>query len=155
MAEKHPPQQGALYIDAMSDSYGVTFAQKFLQHGEYEQALTAAQQHAQREPDNPEPHHDLAKALTGLTRYAEAVAAYQEALRIDKEAQILSDWEIDDGLFSLTVAWAQTEKDQAEQLRILRLYATTIPGGRHLKEAEEWALRVRGLLKTTFVKPRD
>lgn len=139
----------------MADNYGVTFAQKHLQHGEYQQAIAAADKHAQQEPENPEPFHDRARAHALLNQHAEAVADYQRALELDKTEQVLQDWEVDDGLFSTLIAWAQAETDEAQQLRILKRYAELIPGGRHLREAEEWALRFRGLLKTTFVKPRD
>lgn len=139
----------------MADNYGVTFAQKHLQHGEYQQAIAAAEKHAQQDPENPEPFHDRARAYALLGRHAEAVADYERAIELDKTEQVLQDWEIDDGLFSTLIAWAQSVTDQPEQLRILKRYAELIPGGRHLREAEEWALRFRGLLKTTFVKPRD
>ena len=139
----------------MADNYGVTFAQRHIQHGEYEQALAAADRHAAQEPDSPEPHHDRARALALLGRHGEAVEAYRAAIAADQVEQILQDWEVDDGLFSTVVAWAQAASGQDEQLRILSLYRQILPGGRHLKEAEEWGQRFRGLLKTTFVKPRD
>jgi tetratricopeptide (TPR) repeat protein len=139
----------------MSDNYGVTFAAKLIQQGEYEKATAAAQKHAEQEPENPEPHHDHARALALLGQHAAAVAAYARAIELDKVEQILQDWEVDDGLFSTVLAWAQAEPSSEAQLPILRRYAQLIPGGRHLKEAEEWSLRFRGLLKTTFVKPRD
>jgi tetratricopeptide (TPR) repeat protein len=139
----------------MADNYGVTFAQKLLQHGDYQQAVEAASKHAEQDPSNPEPYHDRARAQALLGCHEEAVADYARALEIDKEAQVLQDWEVDDGLFSTLLAWAQASPEVERQLQILRRYAELIPGGRHLREAEEWSLRFRGLLKTTFVKPRD
>lgn len=139
----------------MADNYGVTFAQKLIQHGEYEQALAAADKHAAQEPSNPEPPHDRARALTLLGRFADAVAAYERAITLDREEQILQDWEVDDGLFSTVIAWAQATSGVDEQLAILGRYAALLPQGRHLKEANEWGQRFRGLLKSTFVKPRD
>jgi tetratricopeptide (TPR) repeat protein len=140
----------------MSSQYGVTFAQKLLQHGEYEQAITEADKHAVREPDSPEPFHDRARALSALGRYEEAVTAYARALELDEEEQILEGSEVDDGLFSTVVAWGQSlAGEEAAQLAALAHYGRLLPEGCHGKDAEDWALRFRGLLKTTFVKPQD
>lgn len=144
----------------MADNYGVTFAQKHLQRGDYEKALEAAEQHAQQDPQSPEPFHDRARALAMLGRHEDAVDDYGRAIGLDLVEQILQDWEVDDGLFSTVLAWAQSLPAEQpglvdEQLRILQRYRDLMPAGRHLQEASEWALRFRGLLKTTFVKPRD
>jgi tetratricopeptide (TPR) repeat protein len=137
--------------------YGVTFAQKLLQHGDYAEAVAAADQHAQQEPGSPEPFHDRARALSALARYEEAVADYGRAIELDKEAQILEGGDVDDGLFSTVVAWGQSLEGQGEaaQLAALARYRELLPSGSHQKDADDWALRFRGLLKTTFVKPRD
>lgn len=139
----------------MADNYGVTFAQKLLLRGDYEQAAQAAEQHASRDPHDPEPHHDRARALAALSRNEEAVAEYARAIELDREAAVLPDWEVDDGLFSTVVAWGQELGGVDEKLRALGRYKELLPAGSHLAEAEEWALRFRGLLPTTFIKPRD
>jgi hypothetical protein len=90
-----------------------------------------------------------------LGRYRDSVEAYRAAITADQVEQILQDWEVDDGLFSTVIAWAQAAEGQAEKLRILALYRELLPRGRHGQEADEWSQRFRGLLKTTFVKPRD
>lgn len=155
----------ALGCAAMSDNYGVTFAQKLIQRGEYEQAVTAAAEHARKDAQNPEPYHDRARALSLLGRYADAVGDYARALELDAEERILEDWEVDDGLFSTLVAWGQSLGEpgaastppqvQAEQVRVMQRYAELLPKGRHTAEAADWVQRFRGQLKTTFVKPRD
>ena len=139
----------------MADNYGVTFAQRLIQRGEYEQAVAAADKHEAQDAQNPEPQHDRARALALLGRYAESVTAYGRALELDRTEQMLPDWEVDDGLFSTVVAWGQSLTSEADRLSALGHYTTLLPAGRHVKEAEEWALRFRGLLPTTFVKPRD
>jgi tetratricopeptide (TPR) repeat protein len=139
----------------MADNYGVTFAQKMLQHGDYKEAVAAATKHAAQDETNPEPYHDRARAHALLENYAESVEDYARALELDREEQILQDWEVDDGLFSTLLAWAQTQSAEDKKLTILARYASLLPAGRHIREAEEWSLRFRGLLKTTFVKPRD
>ena len=139
----------------MADNYGVTFAHRLIQQGEYEQALTAADKHEAQDGQNPEPHHDRARALALLGRHEEAVAAYARAIELDRTEQMLPDWEVDDGLFSTVVAWGQALSGEAARLAALGRYQALLPAGQHLKEAQEWALRFRGLLPTTFVKPRD
>lgn len=139
----------------MADNYGVTFAQRLIQRGEYEEAVAAADKHAAQDPESPEPAHDRARALSLLGRFAESVAAYELALQLDRSEQMLPDWEVDDGLFSTVVAWGQSLGSESERLAALERYQALLPQGRHLQEASDWALRFRGLLPTTFVKPRD
>ena len=139
----------------MADNYGVTFAQRLIQRGDYEQAVAAADKHAAQDPTSPEPAHDRARALSLLGRHAEAVAAYARAIELDRSEQLLPDWEVDDGLFSTVVAWGQSLASEPERLSALSRYAELLPEGRHREEAKEWGLRFRGLLPTTFVKPRD
>jgi tetratricopeptide (TPR) repeat protein len=139
----------------MADNYGVTFAQRLIQRGDYDQALAAADKHADQDPQSPEPHHDKARALSLLGRYKDAVAAYERAIELDRAEQMLPDWELDDGLFSTVVAWGQAAASEAERLDALGRYRALLPGGRHMEDAKEWELRFRGLLPTTFVKPRD
>lgn len=139
----------------MADNYGVTFAQRLIQRGEYEEAVAAADKHAAQDPESPEPAHDRARALSLLGRFEESVASYERALQLDRAEQMLPDWEVDDGLFSTVVSWGQSLTTEAERLRALGRYKDLLPEGRHTQEASEWALRFRGLLPTTFVKPRD
>jgi tetratricopeptide (TPR) repeat protein len=135
--------------------YGVTFAQKLIQHGDCEQAVVEAEKHMRLEPDSPEPYHDRARALASLGRYEEAVADYARAIELDRIEQILHDGEVDDGLFSTILAWCQALPGEAERLAVLGRYQALLPGGSHRDEAAEWALRFQGKLKTTFVKPRE
>src|SRR5689334_263732 len=113
--------------------YGVTFAQKLLQHGEYAQAITEAGKHAEREPDSPEPFHDRARALSALQRYEEAVSDYARAIALDRVEQILPDGDVDDGLFSTIVAWGQAlaPMGEAAQLAALARYGELLPDGAH------------------------
>ena len=139
----------------MADNYGVTFAQRLIQRGEYEEAVAAADKHAAQDPDNPAPAHDRARALSLLGRFDESVQSYARALQLDRSEQMLPDWEVDDGLFSTVVSWGQSLATEAERLSALGHYKDLLPEGRHAQEASEWALRFRGLLPTTFVEPRD
>ena len=81
----------------MADNYGVTFAQKLIQQGNYEEAILAANKHLVQDPASPEPYHDRARALAGLGRFEEAVADYAQPGEVDSlglvspEFQILSE----------------------------------------------------------------
>lgn len=142
----------------MSDNYGVTFAQKLIQRGEYEQAIVAADKHAAQDPENPEPYHDRARARAELGRYEEAFADYRRAIQLDQTEHVLQDWEVDDGLFSMLIAWAQSlgssVQAQSAQVQVMERYLQLLPNGQHKTETGEWILRFRGLLKSTFVKPQ-
>ncbi len=135
--------------------YGATFAHKLIERGDYEEAVAEAGKHIRREPDSPEPYHDRARALAFLGRYDESLADYQKALDLDREEGILHDGEIDDGIFSTVLAYSRTRASAEEQVATLSRYQELLPKGTHLPEAEEWAQRFRGLLKTTWTKPRD
>lgn len=140
----------------MADNYGVTFAQKLIQQGNYEEAILAANKHLVQDPASPEPYHDRARALASLCRFEEAVADYAQAIQRDETEHVLQDWEVDDGLFSLLVAWAQSlgepGKASAAQVAIMERYAQLLPSGQHRADAADWILRFKGLLKSTFVK---
>jgi tetratricopeptide (TPR) repeat protein len=146
-----------MYYNAPMSQYGVTHAQKLLQRGDFEPAIEEATRHAAREPESPEPYHDRARALSALGRHEEAVADYARAIALDRDERILPDGEADDGLFSTLIAWCQSlpEREQDARLAILRRYEEILPDGLHRAEAAEWAQRFRGLLQTTWSKPRD
>lgn len=137
--------------------YGVTHAQKLLQRGDFDRAVEEATRHAEREPEDPEPFHDRARALSALGRHEEAVADYARAIELDRAEQVLPDGEADDGLFSTVIAWCQAlpEREQDLRLAVLGRYEQLLPDGLHRAEAAEWAQRFRGLLQTTWSKPRD
>ena len=84
------------------------------------------------------------------------MADYAQAIQRDETEHVLQDWEVDDGLFSLLVAWAQSlgegGKASAAQVAIMERYAQLLPSGQHRADAADWILRFKGLLKSTFVK---
>lgn len=148
----------ALRFAIMSDNYGVTFAQKLIQRGEYEEAILAADKHALQDPENPEPYHDRARALAELGRFEASAADYERAIKLDQTEHVLQDWEVDDGLFSMLIAWAQSlgssVQVQAAQVAVMERYLKLLPSGQHKTDAADWISRFKGLLKSTFVKPQ-
>lgn len=112
----------------------------------------------QPKSENPEPYHDRARARAELGRYEEAFADYCRAIQLDQTEHVLQDWEVDDGLFSMLIAWAQSlgssVQAQSAQVQVMERYLQLLPNGQHKTETGEWILRFRGLLKSTFVKPQ-
>jgi hypothetical protein len=69
---------------------------------------------------------------------------------------VLDDDMLDDAYFSalLGAARALAASDVAAGCDKLARYATRFPEGRHVGDAGDWQKRLRGELKSTFVKER-
>lgn len=141
---------------SMSGQYGRSFASKLIQDGHYEQAIAEASRAIALEDDNPEHYVDRATACVQLDRNAEAAADFVRALALDGEAGLLETDLVDDAYFSALLAVAREEARGSveEGCRRLSGYRETLPEGRHLKDAEDWSRRLRGELKSEFVKAR-
>jgi tetratricopeptide (TPR) repeat protein len=134
-------------------SYGISFAQKLLDEGKYEEAAAEATTAIGREPEDPEPWFERATAYANLDRYVEAADDFEKALTLDEEAQILQTDFIDDAYFSALLGAARKESVD-EGVKRLERYAKTFPQGRHLHDARDWQKRLRGELQSQFVKER-
>jgi tetratricopeptide (TPR) repeat protein len=134
-------------------SYGISFAQKLLDEGKYEQAADEATKALTREPEDPEPWFERASAYAYLDRYLEAAADYEKALQLDEEAHVLTTDFIDDAYFSALLGAARSQP-VAEGVQTLDRYAPVFPQGRHLNDARDWQKRLRGELPSQFVKER-
>jgi tetratricopeptide (TPR) repeat protein len=139
---------------ALSGQYGRSFANKLIQDGKYDEAIESASKAITLEDDNPEHYADRAAAFVLLGRDAEAVTDFVRALELDEAAQVLETDLIDDAYFSALLAVARTQ-DVAAGCRTLAGYAAVLPKGRHLADADSWARRLRGELKSEFVKVRE
>src|SRR5262245_45393480 len=141
----------------MSGNYGRSFASKLIQDGRYEAAIEAASRALALEEENPEHWADRAQAQVLLGREAEAVEDFIRALALDEEAQVLEVDMIDDALFSalLTAARAEAAVDVEAGLKRLARYGEVLPDGRHRQDAADWGRRLRGELKSEFVKVRE
>lgn len=134
--------------------YGRSFASKLLAEERFEEALTEADRAIAAESDEPEHHLDRAQALVGLGREADALPSFIRALQLDAEAGVLESDLVDDDYFSALLAAARAESDVEAGVRRLASYKETLPEGRHLRDADDWARRLRGELKSEFVKRR-
>jgi tetratricopeptide (TPR) repeat protein len=138
----------------MSGQYGRSFASKLIEDGKYAEAIAEADRAIAAEDDNPEHFVDRATALVQLTRDPEAVPDFVRALALDEQAQVLETDLIDDAYFSALLAAARAGDVEAG-CRMLAGYKDVLPKGRHLADAESWTRRLRGELKSEFVKVRE
>lgn len=138
----------------MAGQYGMSFAAKLLETGDYAGAIPEATKAIDREDDNPEHYAERATAYAYLERYAEAVSDFERALLLDETAHVLERDVIDDAYFSALLGVARAEPTVAAGVTRLDRYEGIFPAGRHLADAADWQKRLRGELKSEFVKER-
>jgi len=139
----------------MAGSYGVSFAARAIAAGNHTEAIAAATTAILRDDSDPEAHFERATALVALDRHNEATSDFERALQLDVEAGILETDAVDDAFFSSLLAAARRATSVSDGVSMLERYATVLPTGRHLTDAVDWARRLRGELKSEFVKHPD
>ncbi len=140
----------------MGHQYGMSRAAVLNEAGDFAAALQAATEEIAREGDNSEHYWDRASALAALERYDEAVADFERAREVDARSAVLDDDMLDDAYFSalLGAARAAAAGDVSVGCARLDRYAALFPSGRHVDDARDWQKRLRGELKSHFVKER-
>jgi tetratricopeptide (TPR) repeat protein len=138
----------------MGHQYGMSRAAVLNEAGEFEAALQAATEEIAREGENSEHWLDRATALASLERYEEALADFERAKEVDAKTSVLDDDMLDDAYFSALLGAARATADVAAGCAKLERYATQFPSGRHVQDAGDWQKRLRGELKSHFVKER-
>jgi tetratricopeptide (TPR) repeat protein len=138
----------------MGHQYGMSRAAVLFDAGEFEAALQAATEESAREQENSEHWWDRAQALAALERYDEAVADFERAKLVDAKTSVLDDDMLDDAYFSALLGAARGCGDVAQGCAKLERYTTQFPSGRHVTDAVDWQKRLRGELKSHFVKER-
>ena len=138
----------------MGGRYGMTQAAKLIAAGSYEAAIVEATRLHARNGEDPDPLIERAEAHSLLGHYSDAVSDLEAAIRVGEEAGVLEVDSVDDAYFSalLGAAKKQAEGDVEGGVKQLARYEEVIPSGRHLKDAKEWVQRLRGELKSEFVK---
>jgi len=124
------------YRGMAGTTYGITFSRKLRDQGEYDQALVEADKAAVRDPEDPEPAYDRAATLYCLGRYEEAVASFEQAIEIEKSANLMEQSVLDDDLFETLRKWAESEPARCRE--ILGRYAMLLPQGAHLADVGKW-----------------
>jgi tetratricopeptide (TPR) repeat protein len=138
----------------MGHQYGMSKAAVLLDAGEFEAALQAATEDSAREQENSEHLWDRGQALAALERYDEAVADFERAKAVDARTSVLDDDMLDDAYFSALLGAARACGEATAGCAKLERYATQFPAGRHVDDASDWQKRLRGELKSHFVKER-
>jgi tetratricopeptide (TPR) repeat protein len=138
----------------MGHQYGMSRAAVLNDAGEFEAAVQAATEEMAREPHNSEHLWDRGSALASLERYDEAVADFERAKVVDAKTAVLDDDMLDDAYFSALLGAARAMADVAAGCAKLERYLTLYPSGRHVQDMSDWQKRLRGELKSHFVKER-
>jgi tetratricopeptide (TPR) repeat protein len=138
----------------MGHQYGKSVAATLIEREDFDGAIAAATAALGVEPADSEHWLDRANAYAAVERYGEAVADFEEARRRDVKLQVLDDDMLDDSYFSALLGAARQEKDVSVGCALLDRYRQHFPDGRHGKDASDWQKRLRGELKSHFVKER-
>ncbi|MDZ4696453.1 MAG: tetratricopeptide repeat protein [Deltaproteobacteria bacterium] len=136
----------------MAGSYGVSFAARAITAGNFPEAIVQATAAIQRDDTDPEAWFERATAYAWMDRNLEAVSDFEHAIELDTEAGILETDAVDDAFFSALLAAAQKEASIIDGVKHLERYTAVVPKGRHVQDAVDWARRLRGELKSTFIK---
>lgn len=141
----------------MAGRYGMSFAKKHIEQGDYEEAIAAATEEIAGGNDGPEPLFDRGTAYELAERYAEAVADLEQAIGKNEAEKELDPFVLDDAYFSATLAAARAEAkdDLAKALARLDRYRALLPEGAHAVESRDWQKRLRGELPSLLDKTKS
>ena len=136
----------------MAGRYGMTQAAKLISEGRYEEAIEEATKRHQRDGEDPDPLIERAEANALLDRFDQAFADLEQAIAVGSE--VLDVDTVDDAYFSALLGAAKkaAESSVDKGVKLLSRYGTIIPKGRHVKDAADWAKRLKGELASQFVK---
>lgn len=141
----------------MAGRYGMSFAKKHIEDGDYEEAVAAATTEIEQGEQGPEPLFDRATAYELLERYDEAVADLEASIEKNTAEKVLDVFMLDDAYFSALLGAAKTAatRDRAKATQILDRYAVRMPEGGHLAEARDWKKRLTGELPSLLDRTRQ
>ena len=141
----------------MAGRYGMSFAKKHIEQGDYEEAIAAATEEIEGGNDAAEPLFDRATAYELCERYAEAVTDFERAIEKNRAEKELDPFVLDDAYFSAALAAARAEAKTNLQQALARLdrYRELWPEGSHVVESRDWQKRLRGELPSLLDKTKD
>ena len=140
----------------MAGRYGMSFAKKHIDDGDYEDAIKAATEAITGGDAGAEPLADRATAYDYLERYAEAVADFEAAIVKNLAEKEIDPFLLDDAYFSATLACARSEAkaDLKKALGRLDRYREVLPEGAHVAESKDWQKRLRGEMPSLLDKTK-
>lgn len=141
----------------MAGRYGMSFAKKHIEAGDYEEAITSATEQIADGDSGPEPLFDRGTAYELAERYVESVADFEAAVVLNRAEKEIDPFVLDDAYFSAALAAARHEAqaDLAAALRRLGRYRELSPEGAHVAESRDWEKRLRGELPSLLDKTKS
>ncbi|CAN5810198.1 hypothetical protein BH11MYX4_BH11MYX4_24700 [soil metagenome] len=141
----------------MAGRYGMSFAKKHIEEGDYDKAIEAATTSIADGDAGPEPLFDRATAYDLSERYLEAVSDFEGAITKNGEEQEIDPFTIDDAYFSALLAASrqEAERDVSKAVTLLQRYLQFAPKGEHAAECKDWQKRLRGELPSLLDKTKD
>jgi tetratricopeptide (TPR) repeat protein len=141
----------------MAGRYGMSFAKKHIEEGDYEQAIASATEQIEGGDVGPEPLFDRGTAYELLERYSDAVVDLERAIEKNSVEKELDPFALDDAYFSAALAAARTEAktDLAKALGRLDRYRELQADGAHIVESRDWQKRLRGELPSLLDKTKN
>jgi tetratricopeptide (TPR) repeat protein len=141
----------------MAGRYGISFAKKYIEEGDYDAAIAAATEAIEGGDTGPEPLFDRGTAYELSERWAEAVADLEAAIEKNGVAKELDRFMLDDAYFSVALSAAREEAttDLAKALARLERYRELWPDGAHTFESLDWQKRLRGEMPSLLDKTKD
>lgn len=140
----------------MAGRYGMSFAKKHIEEGDYDEAVAAATEAIDGGDAGPEPLVDRATAYDLLERHADAVTDFEAAIAKNNAAKELDPFLLDDAYFSAALACARSESkaDLKKALARLDRYREVLPEGAHVAESKDWQKRLKGEMPSLLDKTR-
>lgn len=134
----------------MAGRYGMSFAKKHIEEGDYEEAIAAASKDIDEGIGGPEPFFDRATAYELLEKYGDAVRDFETCIERNRREKELDPFVLDDAYFSALLALARSEKDAKR----LDRYRDVLPQGAHVADAQDWQKRLRGEMPSLLDKTK-
>lgn len=140
----------------MAGRYGMSFAKKHIEDGDYEEAVVAATKDIEQGTGGPEPLFDRGTAHELLEAYPSAVSDFEQAIKMNQVAKELDPFVLDDAYFSALVAAAREEAktDAARAVATIGRYRELLPKGEHVAESHDWQKRFGGEMPSLLDKTR-
>lgn len=152
-----PDTAAVLASGVMAGRYGMSFAKKHIEQGDYEEAVAAATEDIEGGNQGPEPLLDRATAYELLERYGEAVTDLERAIELNQAEKEIDPFVLDDTYFSALLSAAKLDAQTDVKVAVARLdrYAKLVPDGSHLGESRDWQKRLRGEMPSLLDKTKD
>jgi tetratricopeptide (TPR) repeat protein len=135
----------------------MSFAKKFIEDGEYDEAIAAATKSIEDGDSGPEPLFDRATAYDLAERYLDAVTDFEAAIVKNGAEQEIDPFTIDDAYFSALLAAArkEAESDVGKGVALLQRYVQNAPKGEHLGDCRDWQKRLKGEMPSLLDKTKN